>query len=436
MRPLFSLLHPAGLRLALLLCAALICGACAGKQVGPRPEGQLVSPDGKAADVKHFLGLAADADYVLIGERHDSALDHRMQASLLADLAESGKKPLLGLEMLPRYRYDTTLADFRQGRIPLEELPRALDWGKTWGFGFGLYMPVFATARNLGVPLFGLNIANDLRLKVSHEGLAALSPKQKAELPAEIVPPLPEQRDKLALFFRAHQSMLAEAKAAKTPASANMPKARGAAKPPMASAPMPPGVAEAAPMSPETQNAFDRFLLIQSLWDSVMAEQARILLRSPEMRERGRGPMVILAGGGHVEYGYGIAHRLKVAEPEARVLLVMPFSDALPDPKQADFFYYSPYDPAAAASRSRIGIRLEPEGDHLVIVEVLPGSRADKAGLRKGDIPRRAGGFVVQSVADLHRAAMEAKEAQRRLSIAVEREGRFLAVYVPDAGAE
>jgi uncharacterized iron-regulated protein len=431
-----------GLRLALLLCAALICGACAGKQAGHWPEGQLVSPDGKAADAKHFLGLAADADYVLIGERHDSALDHRMQASLLADLAESGKKPLLGLEMLPRNRYDKKLTDFRQGRISLEELPRALDWGKTWGFGFGLYMPVFATARNLGVPIYGLNIANDLRLKVSREGLAALSPKQKAELPAEIVPPLPEQRDKLALFFRAHQSMLAEAKAAKMSAKlpaktpANMPKGKGAAKAPVPTASLPQGMAAAAPMTPETQKAFDRFLLIQSLWDSVMAEQARTLLRSPEMRERGRGPMVILAGGGHVEYGYGIAHRLKAAEPEARVLLVMPFAEALPDPKQADLFFYSPYDPAEAASRSRIGIRLEPEGDHLVIVEVLPGSRAEKAGLRKGDIPRRAGGFVVQSVADLHRAAMEAKEDQRRLSIAVEREGRFLAVYVPDAGEE
>jgi uncharacterized iron-regulated protein len=429
---------------ALLVCSLLLLAACAGKTTTPPPfaEGQIVLPDGRDGTIRAFVSLAADADYVLLGERHDKPLDHAMQARLLQSLAEDGQKPLLGLEMLPRERFDLQLARFRKGEIPLEALPSALVWGRSWGYDFSLYAPVFAVARRFAIPTYGLNIPNDVRLAVSRKGLDGITPAQKAELPARFVPPLPQQREKLGQFFKAHAAMIAAAKAAKqSPAPAapggGSPAVVGQASMPGGSVAMSKGRV-AAPVAagsrPGMRDAFERFMLIQSLWDNTMAEQAREILRSREARREHRRPMVILAGGGHVEYGYGIAHRLRTIDPGARIVLVMPFAEAAPERAVADLFFYSPDAamPTVAGARPRLGIALQEEGGRLAIVAVEPGSRAERSGLRVGDILCRAGSVVVASPKDLHRAALEARGQGRPMSVAVERAGEFLALYVAE----
>lgn len=384
----------------------------------PYQSGGLVLPGGSPASASDFTALAASAEYILIGERHDNPVDHKVQAELVAMLAREGRSPALGLEMLPRNRFDGALGEFSRKKLGVDDLPAALDWQRSWGFDFALYRPIFEAAGEYSIPVHGLNIPNSVRLGVSRKGLGGLSAAEKKELPRRIIPPEPAQREKLAVFFSRHGAMIAQSRAA-AEKKADMPPVAATGSGAVAS----PAVERSAGKAGEI-DPFERFLLIQSLWDSTMAEQAAYLRK----KRQGPGPFVILAGGGHVEHGYGIASRLKLLDPDARRLLVMPFSGPKPELGAADLFYYSPQ--VEAPRRGRLGLTLAKLDGKLRIMGVEPGSRAEQAGLMAGDVLERAGSFVVSSPGDLHKAALEAKKHERRLSIAVQRDGKMLAFYV------
>jgi membrane-associated protease RseP (regulator of RpoE activity) len=193
---------------------------------------------------------------------------------------------------------------------------------------------------------------------------------------------------------------------------------------------------------------------MQSLWDSAMAERAAFL------RKRFRRPVIILAGGGHVEYGYGIAHRLRMLDPTARIVLVMPFAgdlvpaapvddfwsaaacaagtgdamrraDAALLAPAADLFFYSP-----PHARPRLGMELAQEGDRLRVTSVTPGSRADVGGVRAGQYIVSLDGAIVKNLAQMRRAAVMSPEDDRPLRLAVEENGRERVLFLAPAAAK
>jgi len=268
----------------LLAVAAL--GGCAHARPAPEPtvERGFFGPDGGLIGEAEVANAAAGAAYVLVGEAHDSACDHEMQAALLEALAANGSPPLVGLEMVAVNQQDV-LDRFGDGSIDLAELPDALDWRNNWGVDFAIYEPIFATARRWGLPLLGLNLPRGLVRDVARLGVEGLPPEERARLP-EIVPPPPEQEAMLRESWEAH---------------AGQGHAGGG------------------------EEGFRRFVLVQSLWDSQMAAAA-ISWR----RALGREPVAILAGAGHVVHGWGIAWRLRAMEPEATILSVVPWRDEPP----------------------------------------------------------------------------------------------------------
>ena len=138
--------------------------------------------------------------------------------------------------------------------------------------------------------------------------------------------------------------------------------------------------------------------------------------------------MMILAGAGHVEYGYGIASRIKELEPEARILLVMPFSGERPEPGAADLYYFS-----ESRSRTPYGFTFARREGKLLIINVAPGSRAEAAGMRPGDEIVRAGDAPALAPADLHKAAIQAKRQGRPLSFTLDRQGKAVQATLPEA---
>ena len=430
--------------LPLLLClVVLLTGGCAGR--GGRgadfkaDDGTIrfVLPSGTPASEQDILKLAGGADYILLGEQHDNPTDHRAQGAFVGILARGGGlRPPLGLEMLPRRYYDFQLAAFSKGQTSLADLPEALNWKNTWGYDFALYQPVFETAREYGLKLYGLNLPDAVRRSVGRKGLAGLSETEKSELPARIIPPQPEQKEKLLAVFRMHASM-----SGKNPVvpAADASGEGGGQKVPPAVARMEPGKTKrsgrtaGAENTPAAQGMLDRFMLVQSLWDSTMAEQAVEIrkfarLGKTKQSTSAGSPMVILAGAGHVEYGYGIASRIKVFDPGARIVLVMPFSGEKPDPGAADLYYYS-----EPRSHSPYGFTFTERGGGLLVVNVVPGSRAEKAGMRPGDGISRAGDISVHSAADLHKAAVQARRQGLPLRFTLNRQGETVQAVMPEA---
>lgn len=393
---------------ALLLCLLLgLLSACARPAPLDQPmdvsflpaPGELLTDAGDRLTPEAFMARSKSAAYVLIGESHGQPCDHEAERRLLGLLAHNavagGQGVAVGLEMVPA-RNSAVLRDFVAGRIEPGDLEARLDWGKTWGHPFARYLPVFLAIREWKLPAAGLNVPPDLIRRLSAAAMdnatsydtfdgpvAALSPEDRALLPKRIIEPAPEQLAFLREVMGGH------------------PQGRNVDDP--------------------RQRA--RFLLIQSVWDSAMAEQA-VALRASTGRQ-----VAVLAGAAHVEGGLGIARRIRVLDPGAEILLVSPWRGYEFDQADAQVRVYCP-----ESFESRMGMTLEQrplDGGGVIVSAVRRGSRAEAAGLRPGDLVERAGGYRMRSMNALHLAGSEAFREKKGLVLSIR---RGQACYAVDLG--
>jgi len=343
--------------------------------------GQFLDAQGAPLDPAAVGEKAAGAAYVLIGESHPYPCDHLAQARVLEAMAQAGAPPVVGLEMVSLDRQDV-LDRFNSGELGVDGLPAALDWDKTWGHPFEAYRPVFEAAKRLGLPLYALNAPREVARKAGKAGLKGLSPSERQGLPARIIPVGAAQEAMLREIFDAHPF--------------GKPK--------------------------DAKAAWKSFLTVQALWDTTMAHRA---VQARRLWDR---PVAILAGGGHVERGWGIAARLAAIDPQGPRLLVMPWrGNGQPDPGEADIFAYCPEPPR----RPRIGVALENAEGGLAVTAVDPGSKAEAAGVRPGDLLVKAQGEQLKTVKDLHAAAMRALEQGGTLVLEIGRDGVSVQIDIP-----
>ena len=453
----------AGLRSLSALCILaflIILGGCAHQAQPPVPksaallpgleEGTLLVANGTATplltNTASFVERARNADFILIGEGHTVPCDHLMQARLMQALSDSGQRFTVGLEMFP-IDHQPLLDKVNAGSVPLDQFANATDWKKAWGYDFDLYRPVFETVYARKLPLRALNVPQSIVKKVSRGGISSLAPEERALLPAKIIPASDAQRAALQEMFDAHRAMVngtmtkvagmmkgqkPAAMAGKAPsvpapdsavpsagsqpsdaqsavAQSSGPQSSGVQQP----ATQPSGEQSSQASSPAPKDKMtgrmDRFFLIQSLWDTAMAEQAI------KAKDETGNPVVVLIGSGHVEFGWGMAHRIRKLRPESRVLLVTPWRGTEPlDPLEADMQYY-----CRLTHQSRMGFSLLQVDGGAQVLDVLPGSRAAKAGFMKGDIITAANGTAVDSMWVLHTAGLEAAKAGKDLVFTV-----------------
>lgn len=445
-------------RLAILLCLSLLTGGCAVTVQPPSAveaardsapgvsEGGFLLADGAPLTVADVLQRARSADYILMGETHTSACDHRMQAQLLRSLVGEGIRPVVGLEMLPAST-NPELARFSSGAVSLSELPEAVNWKTWWGYEFALYRPVFEVIATTGLPVVALNLPHAVARKAGAVGLDGLTPAERDLLPAAVQLSSTEQRNALEPVFREHMQRRSgmEQKAASGATSAPISGAAPSAAPsaasgatsgavsgaaqgtsretPQAAPPVAPHVSPqaASEVAPEAvQRTMDKFFTVQAVWDSTMAHEA------VKARRAFAAPVYILAGGGHVGFGWGIASRIRLYDPAARILLVMPWRGGeLPDAAEGDVFF------RCRASGARLGLAFSFAKGAAQVVGVEPGSRAAEAGFRAGDVIVKVGGLPVESPSTLHEAGAAALAKGEGLEFTVRRDDAEMILKVP-----
>ncbi len=328
--------------------------------------GGVARPIDRAA----FLEEAQDADYILIGEGHTSRCDHEAQATILRWLATSRQSgPAVALEMVGMDR-QPELDMFNRGELGAHDVSVVLDWNKTWGHDFLAYGPVFSEAARHRLPLYAANLPPGAARAFGRGGAEALEPAHRMYLPETIIPAGEPQREDLREVFEHHAAMMQERpdgdEAMESPAAQNGTEdaveqtGDGAMPPPVRSdenqtdqseEPEPgaenlsdqDGENGAEPAERDAEAMFERFLIVQSLWDTVMAENA------VRVRSREGSPVVVLAGSGHVDYGWGIALRLASLDPGSEVLLVSPWrkhpAEDPPSEDVGDVYFYCPLPP-------------------------------------------------------------------------------------------
>ena len=345
----------------------------------PRP-GTLFLADGRQVEPSELTALVASHDFILIGESHANACDQQFQADALSALARSDLPLAVGLEMVP-WSAQEVLDAFHRGEVGLDELEDQLSWQEYWGYNFSFYRPILAQAKESGIPVYGLNVPKDLLHRIRADGLETIPADERGLLPSTLIPPPPPQRAIIEEEYLRHVELMPD-------------------------------------RTMEAGFDLERFMMIQSLWDTQMAHAA--------IQRRGaEETMVILTGAAHVEDGHGIAYRLGLLGDAPRSLSLIPWRGGpVPAPTAGDFFFYCPEPPR------RLGLLIAWVDDQVIVTGVIPNSLAQAAGLQPGDVLLAADDLPITTLEVLHRAGVQAKSEQRPLRLKVLRDGDELTISI------
>lgn len=356
-------------------------------------EGELFNANGTKASLSDVLATAKSYDYILIGETHNVTCDHIVQAKIIAAFAESGMRFTVGMEMFAQDK-QPQLDAVNSGTIPLAEFPTKVDWKEAWGFPYTLYEPVIDVIYAHKIKLYALNFPFDLARKIGDEGMDSLTLEERNYLPQNPIPCMKAQEEDLARVHDKHVELMAKGK--------DNPQAAEVAKKSLA-------------------RYRKRFFLIQSMWDTGMAEQAMAIRKSTNL------PIVILSGTGHVEHGWGISYRLSKLDPDAKVLLIVPWRNSKPlVAEKGHIQFYCPL-----TKQSRLGFTLRMEGDGATIVDVKDESAAHTAGFLIGDKIVKVSGMDVDSMMTLHRAGVKAAKEGKDMVFSIIRDGKEHSISMP-----
>ncbi|CAJ1433290.1 unnamed protein product [Effrenium voratum] len=217
----------------------------------------------------------------------------------------TGMAPAIGLEMVEQ-PFQAVLDSFGRGELMVKDLYDATEWSKRWVWPFELYAPIFEAAQRLGAPLVALNPATEVRRKLPVEGLRALTTEERGLYLPDPVGFAATLRDP---NFRGYAELVVMPSYDTHVAGQFL------------------GTSDEKVATPQN------FLSARVFRDEAMASAAwRFLNRHP------RRGMLLIVGGDHVRYDFGIPARLRrlgsgerryqISGPEAVRLRAAPQADA------------------------------------------------------------------------------------------------------------
>ncbi len=195
---------------------------------------------------------------LIVGEKHYNSKAQSAQLEVLKALRLKGLTVSVGLEFIS-YMAQAPLDLFRQGQLSESDFIKQSEWGSTSFDGYRelAQFPLLAQ----GEQTRGINAPRQLTGKISKSGLLSLSPADTGLLPPGFQLGRASYRKRFDLVM--------------------------------------------APHVPSKQ-AMDNYFAAQSVWDDTMAWQtAEFLSKNPNH------VFVIIVGEFHVQYGGGLADRLK-----------------------------------------------------------------------------------------------------------------------------
>jgi uncharacterized iron-regulated protein len=355
----------------------------------------LKLPEGIWISFPQLMESLQDARVIYAGETHDQMAHHQIQLKMLQALMEKGKEVVVAMEMFQRSQ-QPALDRWSSGQWTEEEFLKEIDWESTWSMDYSLYRGILDEARHKGLKVLGLNLPKEWVTKIAQNGIEGLSPEDRGKLP-EMDLTDQHHRAYIQSIYDQHREGLAK--------------------------------------------TFEYFYQAQCLWDEGMAETLSQFLQSPE----GKGKTIlVLAGGGHVVYNFGIPKRLHRRVPVSyRTILMREWKNGL----EADltfmgatsppghFLWITPPAPPEK-KKPRIGVILKiqeaPKG--MAIERVIPGSPAEKAGLLPGDQFIAVEGKEMKGVKDIH-GALEQKGWGKEITFTILRDGmkKEITVTLPPA---
>ena len=346
--------------------------------------GQVITPPELARSLR-------STGILFIGENHTNADFHEVQLRTIRALHESGREVLIGLEMLP-YTEQSVLDDWTAGRLTEAQFLEASRWYENWSHHWNYYRDILGYARDNQLRLYAINSPREVVRRVRADGFAALSLEEAAHFPPSLAPESDEHR----LMYRA--SFPADDKLHLNEA------------------------------------ALSGLYRAQTAWDATLGWNALEALRN---HGGTKAIMVVLLGAGHASYGLGSERQID-AYYDGRIasLLPVPVVDgnnrtvSQVRASYASFLWGVPqvreplYPVIGVSLMGRFG------DDPGQIIQVNPGSIADRAGLNVGDVLTSFNGRPISTDTGLRQLTADLRWGDD-VRLGVRRSGKLLELTVP-----
>jgi len=185
-------------RAALVGCVACAVGACSGMS-WKSPLGREHPLTGRIWNVsaarfidrETLVERLARADFVLLGERHDNADHHMLQAEVVRSLIAVGRRPAVGFEMLGLDDASAIAKYLAAAPSDAAGIGQAVNWNQRGWPDWAIYRPIAEAALRAKLRIVPTNLPIATATKMTRNGLAALEPAMVRELGLDRPPPEP-----------------------------------------------------------------------------------------------------------------------------------------------------------------------------------------------------------------------------------------------------
>lgn len=221
-----------------------------------------------------LLAVLSGARFVLIGEKHDNPVHHRVQAHLVARLVATGRRPSLVFEMLTASQQPAIDAYLAAHPHDASGLGAAVDWDSSGWPDWALYRPIVEAGLRAETPVLAGGLDRDSIHIIARSGAEAIGEGRVRALRLDEPIPAAMRADMRDEIYASHCKQLPE-------------------------------------------SMLDPMVSVTLAKDAVMAEHLIQGAGQP-----GRDSAILIAGDGHVRADRGVPWHLRKLAPDASIVTV------------------------------------------------------------------------------------------------------------------
>lgn len=264
-------------------------------------------------------------DVIYLSEKHDNPMHHAIQHRIIAQLVENGHRPMVGFEFFSVSDTPLLLSFVDSGKANHgketdaaveKQMRKKLGWEDQSDEMWGFYYDLLVLAKDNGLWAAGLDLGTSQKRRITRKGFAGLTSLETERLFSTPAPGQAYADHMKSIFMAVHCGMGNEK-------------------------------------------------MTERLYDTWLARNDRMALSVVELAAAGKkvdppiGPVVVIAGNGHTEYGLGIMDRVGLLAPDLTQVNVgitevfreeadleaylTPLDlDGYPDSLPADYLWFTP----------------------------------------------------------------------------------------------
>ncbi len=137
---------------------------------------------------------AAEADFVLLGEKHDNEDHHRIQAWVTGQIFAQGRRPVLAFEMITDDQTQALGDAIARRPRDATGLGAALGWERSGWPAWRQYRPIAQAALDAGAPILPAGLSRPTIRAIGKEGARALGERREKLLALD--KPMPDELTK------------------------------------------------------------------------------------------------------------------------------------------------------------------------------------------------------------------------------------------------